>query len=119
MGVIAIAIFAMVLYPDAQKKAQEIDKVIGPNRLPNFEDHPFLLFVEAFYQDVYRWHPLIPLSMSFRVFLSVAISTLYFVVGSLHATSAEDVYKGMYIPKSKYFSPPFNILLNDGFVQML
>jgi hypothetical protein len=110
----------MVLYPDAQKKAQEeIDKVIGPDRLPNFEDRHSLPFVEAFCREVYRWHPLIPLGMSFRVFLSVAISTPYCVVGGLHATSAEDVYEGMYIPKSKYFSPPFNILLNDGFVQML
>jgi coenzyme F420-reducing hydrogenase beta subunit len=38
--VIAIAILAMVLYPDAQKKAQEeIDKVIGIHCLPTFEYH--------------------------------------------------------------------------------
>ena len=45
-GVIAIAILAMILYPDAQEKAQEeIDKVIGPHRLPSFEDRHSLPFV--------------------------------------------------------------------------
>jgi hypothetical protein len=39
------------------------------------------------------------------------------LVGTMHATSAEDVYEGMYIPKSKYPWPPFSSLLN-GFVQM-
>jgi len=36
----------MVLYPDAQKRAQvEIDSVIGRNRLPTFEDR--LPYVDA------------------------------------------------------------------------
>lgn len=30
---------AMTLYPDAQRKAQEeIDRVIGPHRMPNFDE---------------------------------------------------------------------------------
>jgi len=100
---IAIAILALVLYPDAQKKAQEeIDKVIGPHRLPNFEDRHSLAFVEALYREVLRWHPIIPLGMSSRVLPSTVVSTAYFVAGGLHATSAEDIYEGMYIPKSKH-----------------
>jgi hypothetical protein len=52
----------MVMYPDAQRKAQEeIDRVIGPGRLPGFEDRPSLPFVEAFYREVQRWYPLLPL----------------------------------------------------------
>jgi cytochrome P450 len=103
----AIAILAMVLYPDAQKKAQEeIDKVIGPDRLPNFEDRHSLPFVEAFYREVLRWHPLIPLGMSSPVRPSTVMSTAYFVTGGIHAASAEDVYEGMYIPKSKYSLAP-------------
>jgi len=102
-GVIAIAILALVLYPDAQKKAQEeIDKVIGSHRLPNFEDRHSLPFVEALCREVLRWHPLIPLGMSSRVLPSTVVSTAYFVAGGIHATSAEDVYEGMYIPKSKH-----------------
>ena len=101
-GVIAIAILALVLYPDAQRKAQEeIDKVIGPHRLPNFEDRHSLPFVEALYREVLRWHPLVPLGMSSRVLPSTVMSTAYFVA-VIRATSAEDVYEGMYIPKSKH-----------------
>jgi cytochrome P450 len=102
-GVIAIAILALVLYPDVQKKAQEeIDKVIGPHRLPDFEDRHSLPFVEALYREVLRWHPLAPFGMSSRVLPSTVMSTVYFVAGGIHATSAEDVYEGMYIPKSKH-----------------
>jgi cytochrome P450 len=98
----------MVLYPDAQKKAQqEIDKVIGPHRLPNFEDRHSLPFVEAFYREIKRWHPLLPLGMSSRVPPSPVRSTAYIMVGAMHAATAEDVYEGMYIPKSKYPLVPF------------
>lgn len=55
----------MILYPDAQKKAQaEIDKVVGTNRLPDFRDRDSLSYVEAFYREVYRWHPAVPLGES-------------------------------------------------------
>ena len=39
---------AMALYPDVQKKAQaEIDAVVGPNRLPDFHNHPSLPYINA------------------------------------------------------------------------
>ncbi|KAF7346417.1 O-methylsterigmatocystin oxidoreductase [Mycena sanguinolenta] len=72
--------FAMAVHPDVQKKAQtEIDTVIGTHRLPGFEDRPSLPYIEALYREVMRWKP----------------------VGSLavHATTADDVYDGYFIPK--------------------
>jgi hypothetical protein len=93
----------MVLYPDAQKKAQEeIDRVIGPHRLPNFEDRQSLPYVEAVYREVQRWHPLVPFGTSSPVLVSTVMLTAYFVEGGIHTTSADDIYEGMYIPKSKY-----------------
>ncbi|KAF7374549.1 O-methylsterigmatocystin oxidoreductase [Mycena sanguinolenta] len=72
---------AMALYPDIQKKAQtEIDTVIGTDRLPEFEDRPSLPFVEALYREVMRWKPVTPL-------------------GAPHASTADDVYNGYFIPK--------------------
>ncbi|KAF7374567.1 O-methylsterigmatocystin oxidoreductase [Mycena sanguinolenta] len=72
---------AMALYPDIQKKAQtEIDTVIGTDRLPEFEDRPSLPFVEALYREVMRWKPAVPL-------------------GVAHASTADDVYDGYFIPK--------------------
>jgi len=54
---------AMLLYPDTQKKArEELDSVIGRDRLPTFEDRPRLPFVDAVCKEVLRWRPLAPLS---------------------------------------------------------
>ena len=48
---------AMALYPEVQKKAQaEIDSVVGPNRLPNFEDRPSLPYINALVKESMRWH---------------------------------------------------------------
>ncbi|KAJ6559124.1 cytochrome P450 [Mycena vulgaris] len=73
--------YAMAVHPEVQKKAQnEIDAVIGTYRLPEFEDRPSLPYVEALYREVMRWKPVLPL-------------------GVAHATSADDIYEGYFIPK--------------------
>jgi cytochrome P450 len=52
----------MTLYPDVQKRAQEeIDAVVGTDRLPTHDDRPHLPYVEALYQEVLRWNPVGPL----------------------------------------------------------
>ncbi|KAG8901703.1 hypothetical protein FRC00_005286, partial [Tulasnella sp. 408] len=41
-----------------QKKAQaEIDRVIGPSRLPTFEDQPNLPYLHAVMLETLRWNP--------------------------------------------------------------
>ena len=48
-------ILAMVLHPHVLKKAQEeIDRVVGPNRLPDFDDRENLPYIEAIFQEVLR-----------------------------------------------------------------
>ena len=55
----------MALYPDVQRKAQaEIDAVVGPNRLPDFEDRPFLPYINAIVKESTRWHLALPLCAS-------------------------------------------------------
>ncbi|KIJ11837.1 hypothetical protein PAXINDRAFT_15291 [Paxillus involutus ATCC 200175] len=79
----AILIFtlAMVQNPHVWKRAQaEIDAVLGMDRLPDFEDRPFLPYVEAVLRETQRWQPAAPL-------------------GIPHATTSSDIYKGFYIPK--------------------
>jgi len=56
----------MALYPEVQKKAQtEIDAVIGPNRLPGFEDRPSLPYINAVVKEAMRWHLVTPLGRAF------------------------------------------------------
>ncbi|KAJ8593694.1 cytochrome P450 [Rhizopogon salebrosus TDB-379] len=72
---------AMVLYPDVQKRAQEeIDSVVGKDRLPTFEDRPSLPYIDAVVLETLRWNPILPLGLA-------------------HATSSPDVYDGYFIPK--------------------
>ncbi|KAG6333534.1 hypothetical protein ID866_5559 [Astraeus odoratus] len=74
-------IAAMFLYPDVQTKAQEeIDRVVGTSRLPDFRDRPNLPYVDALLLECFRWHPVLPLGLP-------------------RVTTTSDVFNGMYIPK--------------------
>jgi len=53
---------AMALHPDIQKKAQdELDRVIGPNRLPDFSDRKDLPYINALVKETMRWNVVLPL----------------------------------------------------------
>ncbi|PVG03921.1 cytochrome P450 [Serendipita vermifera] len=68
VSAITTLVLAMVLYPDVQRKAQEeIDRVIGTDRLPVMSDRSSLPFIEAVYREVLRWHPIAPLGVPHRL----------------------------------------------------
>ncbi|KAF7541762.1 hypothetical protein G7Z17_g11875 [Cylindrodendrum hubeiense] len=55
-----IFILNMVLHPEIQEKARDqLDSVIGPDRLPEFSDRGSLPYIEHIVQEVYRYvcHP--------------------------------------------------------------
>ena len=59
----------MALYPEVQKKAQaEIDAVVGPNRLPDFQDRPFLPYVNAVVKESARWNLVSPLGINLFIY---------------------------------------------------
>lgn len=59
--------------PDIQAKGRdEIERVIGTDRLPTFEDRQSLPYVEAIYREVMRLHPALPLGTPL-FFLRVSI----------------------------------------------
>jgi cytochrome P450 len=87
----------MVLYPDAQRKAQEeLDKVLGGSRLPTFEDEPSLPYVQALVNEVFRWHPVTPLG-PLPVLHTYTPFTLHTAI--VHRVTIDDVYEGLSIPK--------------------
>ena len=52
----------MVLYPDVVRKAQEeLDIVVGQDRLPELSDKTSLPYVCAVVKEVLRWYPVTPL----------------------------------------------------------
>ncbi|OOF97574.1 hypothetical protein ASPCADRAFT_129254 [Aspergillus carbonarius ITEM 5010] len=56
---------AMALFPEVQRKAQEeLDAVVGTNRLPQYEDREQLPYINALVKEVLRWHPVVPMSLA-------------------------------------------------------
>lgn len=71
----------MSLYPEVQRKAQnELDRVVGSKRLPDFDDHDNLIYIQAIVLETMRWMPVTPLGLPHRVI-------------------RDDEYKGYLIPK--------------------
>ncbi|THH12927.1 hypothetical protein EW146_g7238 [Bondarzewia mesenterica] len=77
----------MLLHPEVQRKAQEeIDRIVGPNRLPEFNDRDQLPYVSNVVWECLRWNPVAPLAVP-------------------HATTQDDVYNGYWIPKGTTLLP--------------
>jgi cytochrome P450 len=78
---------ALKLYPEVQRTAQEeIDRVVGADRLPNYEDRESLAYVDAVVKEVLRWHPIGPMGLP-------------------HKTDEDDVLDGYLIPKGALLLP--------------
>ncbi|KAI0788920.1 cytochrome P450 [Irpex lacteus] len=78
---VTIFIAAMLLHPEVQQKAQEeIDRVVGRDRLPDLNDRDSLPYLQCVINETSRWHPVVPF-------------------GIPHQSTADDVYNGMFIPK--------------------
>jgi hypothetical protein len=74
---------ALLLYPEVQAKGQEeLDRVIGNDRMPTLDDMDQLPYVRACVKESLRWLPTA-------------------VLGAFpHATTEEDTYEGYKIPKN-------------------
>ncbi|KAH9853240.1 cytochrome P450 [Lenzites betulinus] len=78
---------AMAKYPDVQRRAQaELDAVVGPERLPGFDDKPSLPYIAAIIKECIRWRITLPL-------------------GIAHHSMEDDEYRGYYIPKGTVVIP--------------
>ena len=69
---------AMLHFPETMQKAQaELDRVVGPDRLPRFEDRDSLAYLQALINETLRWRPIAVLG------------------GTAHAVIVDDEYNGM------------------------
>ncbi|KAI9444581.1 cytochrome P450 [Lactarius indigo] len=74
-------VVAMIAHPEVQKRAHiELDAVVGRSRAPTFSDAPNLPYIQAIVKELLRWRPALPFSLP-------------------HATTEDDWYNGMFIPK--------------------
>lgn len=77
----------MTLFPDVQHKVQEeIDRVLGPEQLPQVADRARLPYTDAVVKEVLRWHPVAPM-------------------GIPHMSVEDDTWGGYFIPKGSLIMP--------------
>ena len=54
-----------MLHPEVQRQIhEELDRVIGSERLPTHEDLVSLPYCQAAWKEALRWHPILPLGMN-------------------------------------------------------
>ncbi|PAV15713.1 cytochrome P450 [Pyrrhoderma noxium] len=85
----------MTRHPEFVERAQnEIDSVLGSERLPNLDDRPNLPFVECVLKEVYRFNPPLPLAIP-------------------HSNYKEDTYRGCTIPQGSMVIPNIWQMMRD------
>ncbi|KAK0718480.1 putative cytochrome P450 [Lasiosphaeria miniovina] len=91
----AVLVMAAILYPKMASKAQEeLDRVVGPDRMPTFDDLDNLPFIHAIVKELLRWRPVTP-------------------GGVPHAVIEDDEYMGYRIPKGTVILPNYWALAMD------
>ncbi|KAF9816991.1 hypothetical protein IEO21_03756 [Rhodonia placenta] len=80
LSVLSSFLLALLLHPRVLQKArEELDQVVGTERLPDFDDRKHLAYMECVLQEVYRWACPAPVTM-------------------LHKLAVDDEYQGYHIP---------------------
>ncbi|CAF9941089.1 MAG: hypothetical protein HETSPECPRED_002868 [Heterodermia speciosa] len=65
IGSLLCFFLAMGTHPEVQERAQaEIDRVVGPDRLPTMSDRLNLPYIEAVVLETLRWHPISPIPLA-------------------------------------------------------
>ena len=95
--VITLSVFtlAMIKFPEVQRRAQEeIDRVVGRDRLPSFADRDNLPYINGVVKEAMRWWPIAPM-------------------GFPHLATEDIEYNGYHIPKGSFLLPAVWWFLHD------
>ncbi|KAH6919268.1 cytochrome P450 [Coprinopsis sp. MPI-PUGE-AT-0042] len=88
-------IYALASNQEVQRKAQEeMDRVVGVGRLPEFSDLDQLHYIQALVKEVSRWYSVLPLCVP-------------------HVSTHEDSYKGYRIPEKTIILPNTWAIMHD------
>ncbi|EPS36614.1 hypothetical protein H072_9877 [Dactylellina haptotyla CBS 200.50] len=95
VSLLAFFFRTMMLHPEVQERAQEeIDRVIGNERLPELQDRATLPYIEALFKETLRYNPIVP-------------------SGFPHTADADDEYRGYRIPKGAIIVPSIQWISRD------
>ncbi|KAG8970429.1 hypothetical protein FRC03_008626 [Tulasnella sp. 419] len=81
VGLLHWVVLLASIHQDKQEKIrEELDRVVGPDRIPDDKDLPKLPYLRAFIREVLRFRPVLPLAIP-------------------HAAGEDQLYRGYLIPK--------------------
>jgi len=87
MSSVSRFLMAMIMYPKVQIRVQEeIERVVGSERLPGLSDKDSLPYVEAVMKEVFRWQMMTPIAVP-------------------HRLMEDDKYRGYHLPKGATVIP--------------
>ncbi|KAH9886921.1 cytochrome P450 [Cubamyces lactineus] len=67
-GTLFMFLFCMTRFPHVLRKAQEeMDGVVGNDRVPDFSDRESLPYLNAVFEEMLRWHPALPMAVPHRL----------------------------------------------------
>ena len=80
-------ILGITINQEFQRRAQaELDAVVGPNRLPDFEDSDRLAYVNALVREALRWQNVLPFAIP-------------------HTVVEDDEFRGYFVPAGTNIIP--------------
>ncbi|KAJ9635319.1 hypothetical protein H2204_005880 [Knufia peltigerae] len=94
-------VMTMALYPEWQTKLQEeLDSIVGLDRLPSFADLPQLILVRAVAKEILRWRPVVPGSKTITYFSRFGMVANFSDLP--HRLTIDDEYNGYHMPKGSF-----------------
>ncbi|KAI0751762.1 cytochrome P450 [Daedaleopsis nitida] len=86
---------ALSLHPDVVKRAQkELDEVVGPNRMPDWDDRDALVYITAILLETMRWRSILPIALP-------------------HGTTTDDEFRGYFVPAGTVLIPNVWACMHD------